>query len=682
MKHKLSNVVLEPADFMNEYKEVFYRADSEGGAESLGSIVKTAGQDADNADSAIGSEGAVCANESNFACYDKGLQALRMKDTTNFFSYLNSCSLGKWKQYAGVNEVVLHLELSGDPCVVQLLGMSDGDNAPEVIATGQRLVFNEKSALAVGAGAGAGATKGAGTGSAGDAGTSSQISTRYAFDLVFPQTDKAVIGFVIDPKGETLLHEAYYYTNVAEEDVNPIKLALSTTTFKKEAFIEPNIELVKKEVFACDDPIADNFHMFVIDNGRTLDAQALSDENVSVLANPNVGGAGGFARGMMEAISSDKGFTHVLLMDDDVKICTESLKRTFNLLSLAKGCYREAFINGAMLSSEKPNLQFEDVAYVKKTGAYHRVKEDLYVDSIQDVVKNESLSVEVSQAYGAWWYSCIPVEAIKKNGLPLPLFVRCDDVEFGMRNKPIYMTMNGICVWHEAFEGRFRPSVDGYQYVRNFLIMMAMDECASPKIFLTRLERNVRMYLRIMAYNTADLFLDGFEDYLKGPEYLASVSGEELMKNNGAHNEKLLPVEELGVDKDVINCPKGVLDADKGKPLFLRLWRTLPYDRHFLPEALLRDEPKPVFYSNVNGPAPYIMGTKTLVALDLDAQNGAIRTMDKERWKAIMDRMSNLKKRYKEEGEAVRQAYKDAQPKLTSWEFWNEYLGTDLKPCE
>ena len=133
MKHKLSNVVLEPADFMNEYKEVFYRADIEGDAESLGSVVKTAGQDADNADSTLVSDGAVCANESNFAYYDKGLQALRMKDTTSFFSYLNSCSLGEWKQYAGVNEVVLHLELSGDPCVVQLLGMSDGDDAPEVI---------------------------------------------------------------------------------------------------------------------------------------------------------------------------------------------------------------------------------------------------------------------------------------------------------------------------------------------------------------------------------------------------------------------------------------------------------------------------------------------------------------------------------------------------------------------
>lgn len=628
MKHKLSNLVFNPADFMSEYQEVFFR-----------------GQNVE---------------------YDESACALRMRSETNFFTYFNACSLGKWKQYAGVNEVVLHLELSGSPCVIQLLGMSDGDGAPEVIACGKRLIFNEKSAVT----AGAGSAKNAGA----------QSAVHYAFDLVFPQTDKTVVGFIIDSKGETLLHEAYYYTDVEEDEVNPVKLALSTTTFKKEAYIIPNIELVKHEVLDCDDAIANNFHMFVIDNGRTLDCEALSDEGVTVLPNKNVGGAGGFARGMMEAIAADEEYTHILLMDDDVRICTESLKRTFNLLSLAKGTYKKAFINGAMLSSEEPNLQFEDVAHVLKSGVYKRIKEDLFVDSVEDLVKNESINVEVDQAYGAWWYSCIPVDAIRKNGLPLPFFVRCDDVEFGMRNKPTYMTMNGICVWHEAFEGRFRPSVDGYQYVRNFLTMMAVDNCASNALFMRRLERNLRMYLRIMAYDTADLFIDGFEDYLKGPDYLAHVSGEELMKANGARNEKLIPVEELGVEDKALEYDKKVLSTDEGKSLFIKLWRTLPYDRHMLPDALLKDDPKPVFYSNVNGWAGYSIGTKTLIALDGKGEHGAIRRMDKARWKAIRNRFLRLKKQYQEQGNEIRKSYQKAMPKLTSWEFWNEYLGTNLKP--
>ena len=65
-------------------------------------------------------------------------------------------------------------------------------------------------------------------------------------------------------------------------------------------------------------------------------------------------------------MASDAGFTHVLLMDDDVKVSSESLKRTYNLLALAQGKYKNAFINGAMLAIEEPNQQFEDVSFVIK----------------------------------------------------------------------------------------------------------------------------------------------------------------------------------------------------------------------------------------------------------------------------------------------------------------------------
>ena len=134
----------------------------------------------------------------------------------------------------------------------------------------------------------------------------------------------------------------------------------------------------------------------------------------------------------------------------------ESLIRTFNLLSLARGKYKDAFINGAMLSLEDPIRQFEDVSHVVDTAVYARLKQDLDVSKLSDILLNERQDIEVSKAYGAWWYSCIPVEAILKNGLPVPFFIRCDDVEFGMRNNPVYMTMDGICVWHASFEGRFR----------------------------------------------------------------------------------------------------------------------------------------------------------------------------------------------------------------------------------
>lgn len=622
IKHKLSNVVLKIEDHMTDYPEVYYRTDSLAGGS---------------------------------ACFSEEKSALTLSGKINFLTYFNCCSVAKWQRYANIQKIMLHLELSGDAVTLQFNGMSHKDAQPIVLAEGQRLI-----------------------------GGIEKNNGHTIYEIELPASSKDIAGFVLQVRGTAYLYDAYYFTEVEEDGINPVKLALSTTTFKKEEYIVPNIDLVKREVLGSSDPVAESFHMFVVDNGCTLDAEALSDDGVTVLPNKNVGGAGGFARGMMEALASSEGFTHILLMDDDVKVSAESLKRTFNLLALAQGDYRDAFINGAMLAIEQPNLQFEDVSFVIKSGAYRRVKEDkLYVDQIKDVAENESINVEVPNAYGAWWYSCIPLKIVHEKGLPLPVFVRCDDVEYGMRTNPTYMTMNGICVWHESFEGRFRPSVDCYQYIRNFMIMIAVDDCASEKMFVARWERNIRLHLRTMEYDTVELFLDGMEDYLKGPEYLASVSGEELMKKNGAKNEKLVPVETL--DQEMVSSMKHSKRAFGGESHiseFLRLWRTLPYDRHLLPDALLRDKPEAVFYSGLSVLSPRTVGTKTLVAFDLDGKNAAVRHMDRERYKELKDRFARLKKEYAERGAEVRTGYKAAKPWLISWDFWNEYLGTDLKLAE
>ena len=593
-------------------------------------------------------EGSVCAPEIN-GCLLQG--------SVDFFTYFNACSLAKWKKYAGIKRVYLHLEFANEAinkeyaCTIQFFGRSYLDSAASSLASGVRLTSTM------------GKTKENGS---------------LVFDLLIPETDYEVIGFALDVRGGVVLEKAYYYARVAEEQINPVKIALCTTTFLKEDYIIPNIELVKNEVLAADDVIAKNFHMFVIDNGRTLDAEALSDEGVTVLPNPNVGGSGGFARGMMEAMKHDENFTHVLLMDDDVSISTESLRRTFNLLSLATGKYKNAFINGAMLVAEEPNRQFEDVSYVVNSGAYASVKSNkYYMDQQQYIVRNEHIDVEIPKAYGAWWFSCIPVSAIEQVGLPLPLFVRCDDVEYGMRAKPIYMTMNGICVWHDGFMGRSRASVDSYQYVRNFLIMIAMTDCSSQDLFMLRMERALRLQLRVMSYDAADLILDGIADYLKGPDYFASLNGEEVIKRNAKKNEKLVLLDELAEPYRNVTYNKRLLgDQSYIKP-FLKLIRTLPNDRHLLPDVLLRDTPEAVFYSGLSILSPRTIGTKTLVAIDLEGNQGAVRHMDRERYQQIMDRWKALKSELKERGDEVRAAYKEAQPYLTSTEFWEKYLGLD-----
>ena len=91
----------------------------------------------------------------------------------------------------------------------------------------------------------------------------------------------------------------------------------------------------------------------MVDNGRTLSAEEIQTEHVMVHPNLNVGGAGGFTRGMLEAMDHKEKPTHVLLMDDDVMILPESLIRTYNLLKIVRPEYEHHFISGAMLSMKR-----------------------------------------------------------------------------------------------------------------------------------------------------------------------------------------------------------------------------------------------------------------------------------------------------------------------------------------
>ncbi len=581
------------------------------------------------------------------ALYGDDFHSLHINGNVDFLTYVNGLSAGKWHQYASVDSVVLHMALFGRGRVV-VHGVRSGELNPVELKSNP---FD------------------------GD-----EVDP-CVIDIDIDTTGYDLIGFRIESdEGYSVdLLNASYLTDVPEDSINQINLALSTTTFKNEQYILPNIELVKAGISKEGGPIRDHFHMFVVDNGQTLDSASLSDDLVTVLPNPNTGGSGGFARGMMAATETPGQFTHIILMDDDVSIMPESLIRTFNLLSLAKGKYKDAFINGAMLSMEDPDRQFEDVSYVASSGAYRRVKEDLNVGKLSDILENERTNVEVDQAYGAWWYSCIPVKAIEKNGLPMPFFIRCDDVEFGMRNKPVYMTMNCICVWHASFEGRFRASVDCYQYFRNFFAMIALDDCADEKMFVLRIQRGVRQNLRDMDYQAAEFILDGFEDYLRGPECLQKLDGAATMIGKGKLNEKLIPVSEMdpellrkaGVTKQVL--ANANLDFHPSK--FMKYWRSIPYDKHYLPDALLRGKPGYVVKNGSCTLEGNSTRCKTLVFLDPTREKGSVRTMDRARFKSIRSREHELMARYRKEGKSVRGAWKDAMPYMTSREFWEQYLG-------
>ena len=331
-------------------------------------------------------------------------------------------------------------------------------------------------------------------------------------------TDPATViaGFQIVTQAKTAIRNGYYEVEF-DGEARDVELSIATTTFRKEKFIERNIELVKTELLGSDYDIANHLTMHVIDNGSTLPAAELSDEHVTVTPNENVGGAGGFARGMIESLEQSTPATHVLLMDDDVEVSPESILRTYNLLRIVNDEYSEAFVSGAMLNIEDTQDQKEDTGFISTyDGSCVPAKPPLQVTKFVDVVYNECYDEQLNvptdaHRYAAWWYCVIPTTVIKYNGLPLPVFVRFDDVEYGIRCNPKFMTMNGICVWHAKFDIRYNAGVERYQTIRNQMIgQMVTGLVPDTKTMLHSLHHMVDLECRKFNYTDAELALAGF----------------------------------------------------------------------------------------------------------------------------------------------------------------------------
>ena len=54
--------------------------------------------------------------------------------------------------------------------------------------------------------------------------------------------------------------------------------------------------------------------------------------------------------------------------------------------------------------------------------------------------------------------------------MPLPIFIRGDDIEFSRRCNAKILSLPGICVWHEPFYKKYSEIMEDYYLLRNVLI--------------------------------------------------------------------------------------------------------------------------------------------------------------------------------------------------------------------
>lgn len=584
---------------------------------------------------------------------ESGAWVLADAASYDFTTYFNSLSVGKLKKYTTASAFSLHLEVRGAAFALQQTKGTNLSNASEPVGEPRDVAASEEW---------------------------ESVDIPLTID-----EDAVIVGFRLRTQGRIWIRNGQYRVEV--EKVRPVELALVTTTFKKEDYITRNVALIKKEICAAGDELSRHFNMYVIDNGRTLDAKAMDTDAVHVIPNDNVGGSGGYARGMLAALDQRPVATHVLLMDDDVAVSPESIRRTYQLLRIVRDEYSEALVSGAMLNYWESDQQTEDVGWMDPKGQMGPLKPGLRMTLFQDLVYNETFRPESHlmpkvQQYAGWWYCCIPVSVIRRTGMPLPFFVRCDDTEYGYRCHEPFMTMQGLCIWHQAFDLKYNPAVERYQSLRNCLIAQNTTGFAPHSDFLRALHNDIRLELKKFGYDNAELCLDAFEDFLKGPKFFSGKGvAEKTFLAANKRKETLVSFDELdrqarahGLDFNIDRYTRQRIDDNVTRSIPERL---MDYATNNGQRGIVsKGEGYAVIpFAGWVYPAGVIRGRHWLIVVDWFNKKGALREKDVDRYRAIMRRYHRDLQYYRANSKRLKDEYSAARTRLTSQEFWRDYLG-------
>lgn len=327
--------------------------------------------------------------------------------------------------------------------------------------------------------------------------------------------------------GEDLVVTGLDWT-VDDIPVTSGKVSLGITTFNKPDYCVATLGALA----ASDEVLPEIDRIFIVDQGANrvsaypgFDAVAAQlGDQLSIVEQPNLGGSGGFSRGMLETLArEDSAF--VMLLDDDVELEPESI---FRAVWFARYCVSPTLVGGHMLDLGKRSVLHAFAEVVdRKTfmwGPADRSHErhDFARKSLRET---PWLHGRQDGDYNGWWMCLIPTAVIRSIGLSLPMFIKWDDAEYGLRAQEAgfpTVSFPGAALWHVSWNDK-DDTVDwqAYFHARNRLIVALLHSAApSPSRLLTEFRKTDIKHLISSQYYPATLRNQAFRDVLAGPESL------------------------------------------------------------------------------------------------------------------------------------------------------------------
>ncbi len=168
--------------------------------------------------------------------------------------------------------------------------------------------------------------------------------------------------------------------------------------------------------------------------GVLSDAQAALGDKLRVIEQGNLGGSGGYARGQLESVRKGTA-TYALMMDDDVVCEPEGIIRAVTFGDLAR---RPTIVGGHMFSIYSRSRLHSFGEIVQPWRFWWQTRLDGYSDwdfAARNLRSSRWLHKRADVDFNGWFMCLIPRVVLEEIGLSLPLFIKWDDSEFGLRAK-------------------------------------------------------------------------------------------------------------------------------------------------------------------------------------------------------------------------------------------------------
>lgn len=336
-------------------------------------------------------------------------------------------------------------------------------------------------------------------------------------------------SFEISTRDKLVIHSAEWA--VEDDIVSEKTVDLSITTFKKEQYVTNNVNSLLKYK-----PL-DNFKFraIVVDNGRTLKhSDFVESEKFLLISQANLGGTGGFMRGLLEAHHSNTDY--ILFMDDDILLSPEIV---FRALAIAQISQDKKAYGGMMLHFTKKDKIHEQGGRLpwEVNRFFTAINDGDYLSDLNSEQYN-ALYSEGNPDFSGWWFY---MAEVKETPILPNFFFKWDDI-----CSSLYLQKHGvklsvfptIFVWHEDFSIKRHLFMTDYLSMKNEIHAFAFLNI-SEKQMKYSFKRTFQLIVRdilMWDYKRAEIIIKALQDSLR---YKDMLSPEFVLSGNGDYPVKL-----------------------------------------------------------------------------------------------------------------------------------------------